>query len=211
MSPFAFSGDKELKGLMRVTDEMKAAQHTATDLIGTVVYDKLGEKVGEITDIGLSKDFAEKVQKAWREIEEDREMVPRKDIGVNVVYINVGSIMGMGGNTVSVPTSLLQYNSDADRIEIEYLRESVAAFADEGDSMVTSAKQDFYDAAESVEQAISNNAMLKSLQDKIDVSVEDGKLILRGELANQKMIDAVGDLAKKHTNLDIRNYIEVAN
>jgi sporulation protein YlmC with PRC-barrel domain len=141
--------DKTLKKLNRVSKDAVDVRLTAKDLIGKDIHDSRGKKIGAVNDIVLNSDQTNELAVALAEPDRrDRTAATTTDrtasgsmaraadkarstltgrMSEPGVIISFGSVMGMGGDLLHVPLSLLTYDAAEKRLVLNATEQEIAS------------------------------------------------------------------------------------
>ncbi len=134
----------------RVTKDSVKNRFTAKDLIGAAVYDRTGDKIGEIADIDLQGAVPGALARSFN-ADQGNDRAPTtampatvgtdasganpgskadSTMGHATVLLSVGGLWGVGDDLVSLPMSAFSYNSDKDRFELSASKGEIVALAE---------------------------------------------------------------------------------
>jgi hypothetical protein len=227
----------EMGAISRVSKESVKSRLTAKDLIGAAVYDRAGEKIGDIADIDLQSSVPSELATSFNADQRPDRTTTSTDLpnaptrtamsainaamGHATILVSVGGLFGVGDDLVSVPASKLNYNAGQDRFELAMNKADVVALAEGTDRAgyaadtdadripATAAKQSFADEASRVQNALSSDPVTSPFAHKVTVTSDGKTLALRGTVDNREQKKRIIDAARRATSLDVDDKIEV--
>lgn|SRR5690606_36968742 len=213
---------------------------TARDLIGKTVVNYDGERLGTINDVGLSGKWAEQFGTIPVDTSERQAQQPAASAqGGQVVFISTGGLLGLGGrigmgaNWVSVPAENLLYDRAQDRFilnmpqarfegiaqgrpRVQQPDDAAAGSITTGGRPVIGQETAATAAAEAdadvrrIEEAFRQNDSLRE-QARIQVARTGDRIELTGQVDDEALLRRAEDVARNHTELEVRNRLEVSS
>lgn len=181
------------------TSERIESNITVSDLTGSTVVDKYGEPIATIQDL---------------------EVDPTQG-DVSTAYLQVGGVLGIGSQYVSLPYSELSYDKAKGHFNIATTRSEIKAYIDHQErSMET--KKNASSLMETGDMESEDNRLTAMWQEvKTSLGVEDeelaeveaevrgDKLYLEGKVNDREMKTRIGDVFQSTTELKVINRIKV--
>jgi osmotically-inducible protein OsmY len=209
-----------LSSISRVTKDSVENRITAKDLIGAGVYDRTGEKIGDIADIDLQASLPQELSTSQNARENDRSAGAwvKDKMDSSTIFISVGGLWGIGDDLVSVPTSQLRYNAVEERYELSASKADVVALAEQDANEFSAdrrmsetavGKQSFADEATRVKKALQSDPMTSAFAQNITVTSDGESLQIHGTVANKDQQKKLLDAARRATSVDIDDKLKV--
>lgn len=225
--------------IARVAKDAVKDRFTAKDLIGAGLYDRTGEKIGDIADIDLQAAVPGPLATSFnadhaadRSIpaagqSEGATRAPRSttmtgadtSLAHATVFVSVGGLFGMGDDLVSVPVAQLSYNAEDDRFEISAAKADVVALAEGKDHAgyaagsstpdTAAGKQSFSEEATRVQNALKSDPSTSAFASSVTVVTDGESLSVHGIVDTKEQEKLILEAARRATSLDIEDKIDV--
>jgi sporulation protein YlmC with PRC-barrel domain len=181
------------------TSERIESNITVGDLTGAPVIDKYGEQIATIQDLEIDPSNGE----------------------VSTAYLEVGGLLGIGSEYVSLPYSELSYDKAKARFNIKTTRSEIKAYIDSQERSM-----DAHNNANSRmnrDDMLDEDSSLAAMWQKVktslgvgdeelaevEVEVRGDKLYLEGEVSDREMKKKIGEVFQSSTELKVINKIKV--
>lgn len=213
-------------GIQRIENQQFDRVFTARDLLGKNVVNYDGERLGTINDMALGGD--------WTERFGTNVAADKSSAGVNdesVVYVSTGGILGVGGrlgmgaNWVSVPVERLVYDRANDRFILDLTAGRFTAIAegrpriDPGASTTAGTSRPGTiggvaepvtpsDPLQRIETALGADPDITTNPAGIRVRQAGDVVELTGQVRDARQIRRAGDIAREHTEMEVRNLLQ---
>jgi osmotically-inducible protein OsmY len=142
----------------------------------------------------------------------------------NVAYVSVGGLLGMGNDVVTVPTSSLQFDAEKDRFTLNVRKADFVAIAKQeapayassqgtnpsyAGPMHPNTSSAADDAVSMIRSAIQRDSTVGNLASRINISENDGAIVLSGRVDSQTQKDRLVTLARAATSKPVTDKLTV--
>ena len=229
--------------VQRLAEHAARDQFTARDLLGKDVVDRDGEKLGQVIDIELGAGFPAALASALgqsRSAPEPRSSPRPRDAATPAnstpvdrattadqpteaaVIIQAGSILGIGGELMRAPASLLRLDEENDRLVLEVRKSELDSMLTAGSATTgTASPTDSSGAGVALRDtnpeqdrrllldAIARTPELQEVADRINPMVNEVDVVVFGTVHSAAQRRAVIGLIERHTDKPVRDRLQV--
>lgn len=172
---------------------------TVDDLTGASVFDQYGEEIASIHDFEVDPSSGE----------------------ISTAYLEIGGVMGIGSQYVTLPFSELTYDKAKARFNVKTTRSELKAHLDQQDRKMESRKManEQLDHSNTHDEDSKLLTMWKSVKSslgaddeelgEVEAEVRGHKLYLEGEVSSFELKNKIGEAFKSSTELQVVNKIKV--
>jgi len=172
---------------------------TVNDLAGASVFDQYGEEIASVDDFEIDPSSGE----------------------ISTAYLQIGGVMGIGGQYVTLPFSELTYDKAKARFTVKTTRSELKAHLDQQNRKMemrekTNEQVDYGNASESEDKlakmwkSVKNSLGVDDVElAEVEAEVRGDTLYLEGEVNDPELKKKIGESFKSSTELKVVNKIKV--